>query len=106
MFDGEGNGDWCLVFGDAEEDLALRRFGVMVDVAIAELWDDLRKNDRFFRSVWNQGGMDSIRLSMVCLSSVCPILSFFFHGGNDLRPAGMQAGSHFSAGSHHTRSKY
>ena len=90
MFDGEGNGDWCLVFGDAEEDLALRRFGV------AELWDDLRKNDRFFRSVWNG----------CCLSSVCPILSFFFHGGNDLRPAGMQAGSHFSAGSHHTRSKY
>jgi len=68
MFDGEGNGDWCLVFGGAEEDLALRRFGVMVDVAIAELWDDLRKNDRFFRSVWN--GFDSFvhGLSVVCLS--------------------------------------
>ena len=72
MFDGEGNGDWCLVFGDAEEDLALRRFGV------AELWDDLRKNDRFF-----QISVEWIRF--VCPWSVCRLsvrffLSFFMVG--------------------------
>jgi hypothetical protein len=79
MFDGEGNGDWCLVFGGAEEDLALRRFGVMVDVAIAELWDDLRKNDRFFRSVWN-GLIRFVCPWSVCRLSVRFFLSFFMVG--------------------------